>query len=355
MSIEETQLEQRLRDTYVAVGDKIHSPIPAVTFLASGPVVNEPRQSHSRRRKGVVTAVAAFSAVMVVIAVAFVAVRSSSSPSSRSSRRHATLGGGPGVGESPSLGPIFPTYPNHTGAELLLAPSYVPDGYHLVVSTARDGGTSISGSPGGTNQFWVRLDEAQQRPLASFMVSWGPADLSEAAKDSGIPAAETQMFHGDALDTYRSQSVPATIAGHQGLYRAESNTVAWEQNNQLVTVTGATDSWVGRWPEHLSRDDLENIAEHLVRDPDGRYTLTDPPTGFQLSGEQPSYASDGTNPRVLAYSDGANHGFAIQLVDDTQQPPGVKLANPPAAHHHPQPTCRVHAVSQRKRTWLHRA
>jgi hypothetical protein len=99
----------------------------------------------------------------------------------------------------------------------------------------------------------------------------------------------------------------------------------------LVTVGGATDGPItGPWPEHLTRDELENIAAHLVRDPAGRYTLTEIPTGFQLSAEEPSFASDGKNARDLVYSNGAGRGFDIQLVDDSQQPPGVKLVNPPA-------------------------
>jgi hypothetical protein len=198
-----------------------------------------------------------------------------------------------------------------------------------VESTQGDGPAGGGGSPGGTLQFWVRLDAAEQQPLASFTLSWAAADLAEQARQSGFPPDPGR--HGDALDRYRSESVPFPFAGHDdALYSEARSTIAWEQDGQIVTVAGGADDAFGAWPEHLSRDDLQRIAEHLVREPDGRYTLTDPPAGFRFSGEQPSFAFDGTNERVLAYSDGTNHGFAIQLVDHTEVPPGVKLANPRA-------------------------
>jgi hypothetical protein len=268
--------------------------------------------------------VAALAAVVViVIAVAGIAVTTSSD------RR---TGGTPSATSSASVdgsdAPLFPTHPDHQGPPLLLAPTLIPDGFHVVVSTLR-GTTGASGSPRGTVQYWVKLDAGAQRPLASFQVAWGPADLGEAAKQSGVPGSVGQRG-GDALDSFRSQSVPATVAGHDGLYSEGLATFAWEQGNEFVTVSGAIDGPTGAWPEHLARDQLADIAAHLVRGPDGRYTLTEPPAGFRLSAEEPSYASEGTDARELVYTDGATHGFAIELVDDTQWPPGVTLVNPPA-------------------------
>jgi hypothetical protein len=329
MNLDDAALEQRLRDSYAAVSETIDLPTPSVDFLPLERESDGMRRAPQAPRHRVRTVIAAFSAVLVVaVAVAVVAANDSSSDRAR------RPGGGPAATSStsvraPEVAPIFPTYPAHHGAPLLLAPTSIPDGFHLVVSTRGRGGIGGSGSPGGTVQYWVKLDVRAQRPLASFEVSWGPANLGEAAKNSGDPNFAGR-YHGDALDGFRSQSVPTTVAGHAALYSAGLATFAWEQNNQLVTVSGAMDNWIGTWPEHLTRAELEDIAAHLVRDPDGRYTLTEVPRGFRLSAEEPAFASEGTNERELAYSDGANHGFAIQLVDDSQQPPGVKLANPPA-------------------------
>ena len=72
--------------------------------------------------------------------------------------------------------------------------------------------------------------------------------------------------------------------------------------------------------------DLEAIAANVIRLDDGTYQMTNPPAGFRLAATSPGWIKTGENSLCrLVYTDDNGHGFAIQLVDNTQAPPGAAL------------------------------
>jgi hypothetical protein len=306
-----TDIDQDIRQ-YVEAAFRSVPVVPVDT--QERPVATVPRRLRARTA----LVIGAFAAVLAIV-VAVVAVSTSGD------------GGHLRKVVPPSEQPLFPDVVNHTGPELLLSPQTVPAGYQRLLATGPDlHGTVRSGSFGGqmTTQYWVRLDATGTNPQSAFTVAWGPAHIDEAQQQlqqqMGFPPTS-----GDALAPYRNDGTPITVAGHQA-YWSPLGMIAWEQNNQIVVVASGTNSWVGTWPTVLAQADVEAIAGQVERNSDGAYTLNKPPAGFQLAGQAANTDNPGTNERRLVYSDGNNHGFAIQLTDNTQTPPSVALSWPGA-------------------------
>ena len=303
-------LEDRLRNALAARGD---------TYVEQSPPPIEARDRPTRRAhrpKRALVAVGAFTAVLAIV-VAVVAINASDDAS-----RPTKL-------VPPSERPLFPDVVKHEGPELLLSPQQVPAGYHLLLATGPDANSGgSSGSIGGptTLQYWVQFDATGTTPQRGFSLGWGPADPAES---NSLPPG-LSVPHGDALDGYRLGATLVTIAGHDAYWSPRLDALAWEQNGQLVVVEARTDGPLGTWPAHLSQADVQAIAEQVVRNADGTYQLASPPAGYRLAAQVPSLASTGTNTRRLIYSDGNGHGFSVQLVDDTETPPGVALMWPGA-------------------------
>ncbi len=166
----------------------------------------------------------------------------------------------------------------------------------------------------------MKLDAARVAPLAGFTLSWGPQDLA----DSQLPIPRPTIGHQDALTAY-GNAEPITVNGYRGVWAEYVQTVAWEQDGKVISISGQMDNWTGKWSEHLTRSDLEAIASTVVRLDDGTYRVNTVPAGYQLAATTLGFTSPGNNERRLVYSDGNGHGLAIQLVDNTQDPPGVAL------------------------------
>ena len=200
-------------------------------------------------------------------------------------------------------GPIFPPVQTHVGPERYLVPSEVPEGYSLV-RAATDGPSVIASSgEGGTYQNWIKLDR-DGRPVGAFQIGWRPTDQASWG------AVE-----------------PLDVNGHPGFWATELQSVVWEQDGQTVYVNAFQPGSFGDWPEQLPRAAVERIARGLVREGADRFALPSAPDGYRLAVEFPSTVTQGVRARLLVYSDGADHGFSVQLVDDTDAPPGLALTH----------------------------
>jgi hypothetical protein len=132
------------------------------------------------------------------------------------------------------------------------------------------------------------------------------------------------------LDGYREGTIAVTVAGHDAYWSPRSSYLAWEQHGQIVVIEALLDKPPNFWPKHLTQAEVESIAEQIVRNPDGSYRLAKPPPRYRLAAQVPNIASPGIKPRRIVYSDSNDHGFSIQLMDNTQAPPGVAFSSPGA-------------------------
>ncbi|MEX2268522.1 MAG: hypothetical protein WEA75_07550 [Acidimicrobiia bacterium] len=217
--------------------------------------------------------------------------------------------------------------------ELHLLPSYVPAGFELQRAHGwsdlyREDGRA--GTPGvDQEQTWVRFDRSGTRPIATFTLSWGIGYRGDGDEDI------------DPLAPYiNSGGTKVKVRGKTGYYVTLTNApvgsppttmLAWQETeDQVVTlVSHASTPW-GTFETHLSRDQLFKIAKRLRRSSDESFSLATPPRGFELVADQPGMASHGENQRILLYSDGNDHGFKVELIDNTEVPPGTNFAIPTA-------------------------
>jgi hypothetical protein len=306
---------------YTTLGER--QGLLATPPLPEAPVELAELRDHRDRRRAWIAA-AAVAVVVALLVASFAIVRASTSDNSARVKPIDDRG-------TPQA--IFPTPAPHTGAELYLVPSAVPAGYSLLraygPATLLGGYGSFPGS--GRGQSWVRVDAAGV-PVASFGIGWQPTDVRAAAAASpnfGMWNIDPQQLPADALAGY-DDAVPADIAGTPGIWSERLQTYGWIVDDQTVTVTAANDSPYGAWPQRVTQEQLLAIAEAVVRRPDGGFTLGAAPAGFQLAGEQPSWITVGENTRKLVYSDGAQHGIAISLDDNSDVSPGITLAQPEA-------------------------
>ena len=307
-----TNLEERLRATYEKVGTLDIAPPPVLVTDAS----DARHEVHRRTRPLLVAGVAVVVVLALVIGIA--ALRDGSSPAPSQKQLHPV---DQQKSQQPVAGqPLFPNVVPHHGADLLLAPQYVPDGYHLLYATGpdKDQPGSSSGGGNGTTQTWVKLDATGTQPVAGFTLGWGPQDLADNAPP------HVSMGHQDALSAYANAEA-ITVNGNPGVWAEYLQTVAWEQDGRALAIAGNMDNWTGTWVEHLTRDELQAMADSVVRLPDGTYQLTAPVPGYQLVATTAGTLNTGTYGRRLVYTDGNGHGYSIQLVDDTGVPPGYSL------------------------------
>jgi hypothetical protein len=221
----------------------------------------------------------------------------------------------------------LPTDPN--APTVFLVPGTLPDGFQLVQVTGGGRPSTVGGSAGSPEvdrvQRWVRLDDANERPAEVLSIQWGPG---AAALDSipGLPTASTGAPPDDLLEPYRHNSVPATIRGHEGLYSLGG--LVWEEpQGQVVSVSGTKspegiqDPSIAPLPQEL----LQQVAEALTPREDGGFDLPAPPADFEFAAEFPGYASTGTNVRSITYRGPYERGVRIQMVDNTDAPPGANF------------------------------
>lgn len=295
-----TELVERVRATYEA--------ITTTTAYGDPPPIGERARPTAAPRRAVLVA----GALIVVLAiVAAIALLGTAGDDARVRKPAAPV----------DDQKLFPDVAQHQGPELLLAPSHVPAGFHLVYGFGPDATSPATSKGFGTNatlQNWVKLDAAGSTPLGAFTVSWGPQDLADVAP--AIPGLTIQ--HQDALTAY-GNAEPLNVNGHPGVWAEYLQTVAWEQDGRALAVSALMDSWTGAWPEHLARADLEALAAGVVPAVDGGYRVATPPPGYQIAAATQGATIPGVQERRLVYTDGNGRGITVQLVDDTEDPPGV--------------------------------
>jgi hypothetical protein len=205
------------------------------------------------------------------------------------------------VGDAPASAP----------APLYLVPKTVPEGFRLV--SAKDGspGSELTFDGGESdNQRWVKFD-----------TDGYPAEVFDI-QTRKPPAA------GDPLPKFGpdGESEPTTVRGHHAEYDAARGILTWLERDDLVVIVSAG---VARpHEEHgsvpLPREFLDTIAAGLRARGDGMEVST-APAGFELVARYPGSGSDGTFTRTLTYSGPDHRTFAVQLVDDSDEPPGVNF------------------------------
>ncbi|MGH9048842.1 MAG: hypothetical protein ACRDY4_03840 [Acidimicrobiia bacterium] len=158
-------------------------------------------------------------------------------------------------------------------------------------------------------------------------IQWGPG---VAALDSipGLPTASTEAPPEDLLEPYRRDSVPAAVRGREGLYSERLGSLVWEEpEGQVVNVSGTQspegiqDPGITPLPPEL----LHQVAEALAPREDGGFDLPTPPAGFEFAAEFPGFASTGTDLRSITYRGLYERGVRIQMVDNTDTPPGTNF------------------------------
>jgi hypothetical protein len=298
----------------VALTDRVRSTLHAVTSSTTycePPAIGTAETGRGAPRRLIVAAAALLLVLVVVATVALVR------PTGDRTRIDRLVP--PGDEQ-----PIFPDVVPHQGAPLLLVPQSVPEGFHLLYATGPDPnrpGSSYGSGANSTYQSWVKLDPTGTRPVAGMTLAWGPADLADTQLPLG---GGPTIGHQDALTAY-GNAEPLTVNGHSGVWAEYLQTVAWEQDGKAISVSASMDNWTGAWPEHLTRADLEAIAASVIRLGDDTYQMTNPPAGFRRAATSPGWIKTGDNARRLVYTDDNGRGFAIQLVDNTQAPPGAAL------------------------------
>ena len=167
-------------------------------------------------------------------------------------------------------------------------------------------------------QRWVRFDAAREHPVDVIDVSWRlVADPDEVI--GPFPNVEEVLLDGGVL------VVGSTLDGQ--LY----GTVEVEGDPRIdVNVSGivAPGLLKGAPVEPLPWDLIASTFTALVPREGGGVTLSTPPEGFELVGEWPGEASPGANQRLVAYGvPDEGRGFQVQVVDDSDLPPGVGLGS----------------------------
>jgi hypothetical protein len=249
------------------------------------------------RRRVLVSLVAAAAAAALVVGVVVQRSRDDG-PSVVAEGGHDEQAGGPG---------------QDGDATLFLVPSAVPEGFELIEASGGDQPGASAGG-GGTGADWeqhyVRFDPAHERPVEILDLAW--------ATDARF----------DDLVNLPPGAIRATVRGHDGWYSAELGRLVWEEPaGQRVTLQGSV---AGEGPTDQTRaslplDFLQTVAEALEPRDGGGFDLPGPPGGFELVAEAPGEYSDGSNPRTLAYRGPDGRGLWLNLVDDSERPPGLRL------------------------------
>jgi hypothetical protein len=185
---------------------------------------------------------------------------------------------------------------------LFLLPSRVPHDLAPVGSWGGDAaeaeGATVRNEEWAAIQRWGRFGD-DGTPIEVLDVSWSSV-----------------IDGGDSLAPYRVGSVRVTVRGHDALLADDNSRLVWQEPGAgVVMVTGTTASAPGS---------LRAVAEGLRRRPDGGFEVSEPPAGFEPVAEWPGVASEGTKPRSARYA-GPDAMLQVQIVDDTELPPGVNL------------------------------
>jgi hypothetical protein len=183
------------------------------------------------------------------------------------------------------------------GDALFLVPGgALPEGFELLEASGGDrpgvGTETVASADWDDTQRWVRFDEAHEHPVEVIDIHWGHGPATGVAEDGWIVR---QVAAGQA---------DGPLLGVHGF-------VAPEQPGGPATP--------------LPRDLLIQVLDGITPRPGGGFELPAAPEGFELVGEWPGVASDGTNPRVLAYGEPGRRGFQLQIVDDSELPPATSL------------------------------
>lgn len=166
-------------------------------------------------------------------------------------------------------------------------------------------------------QRWVRFDAAREHPVDVLDISWRVvADPDEVV--GPFPNAEEMTLESGDL------AIGSTFDGQ--LY----GTVELEGDPRIVVnVSGivAPGLLKGAPVEPLPWGVIASTFEALTPRDGGGVSLSVPPGGFELVGEWPGEASPGVNQRLVAYGVPDERGFQVQVVDDSELPPGVVLGS----------------------------
>lgn len=200
-------------------------------------------------------------------------------------------------------------------ATLFLVPGFVPDGFELIQGSGGDQPGASAGG-GGTGADWqqhyVRFDAAHEHPVEILDLAW--------ATDARF----------DDLVNPPPGAIGTTVRGHEGWYSPELGWLVWEEpEGQRVTLQGSVAGERPTDPDQtraaLPLEFLQTVAAALEQRNGGGFELPDPPGGFELVAEGPGEYSGGTNPRTLAYRGPDGRGLWLNLVDDSERPPGLNL------------------------------
>jgi hypothetical protein len=159
-------------------------------------------------------------------------------------------------------------------------------------------------------QRWVQFDPNGVQPIDTIDVQW-----------QRVPPTSTATG-GDPLESFRAGSRPASVRGHDGLYSAQDGWLVWvEEPGVVVSVSAkAVPAW-GQNAPALPRTIVDQVAASLRRRADGGFDIT-APGGYELVGEWPEVGVPGVRPRGALYTNHDGRAFQLQLVDDSEQPPG---------------------------------
>ena len=192
--------------------------------------------------------------------------------------------------------------PAAAGDPLFLVPGEpLPEGFELLEVSGGDQpgvDTETMVSPDwDATQRWVRFDGTGEHPVDVIDIEWreGPVSVEDGRSSEAEGWVEGPVEDG--------QGVRSLVRVH--------GYVAPEDPAGPVTP--------------LTLDVLSQILDDVVARADGGVLLPAGPEGFELVGEWPGVASEGTNPRVLAYGEPDVRGFQLQIVDDSELPPSTSL------------------------------
>jgi hypothetical protein len=192
--------------------------------------------------------------------------------------------------------------PSDAGDPLFLVPGEpLPDGFELLEASGGDqpgvDTDTVVSQDWDATQRWVRFDGTGEHPVDVIDIEWreGPVSVED------VRSSEAEGWVEGPVDD--GQGVRSLVRVH--------GYVAPEDPAGPVTP--------------LTLDVLNQVLDEVVARSDGGVLLAAGPEGFELVGEWPGVASEGTNPRVLAYGEPDVRGFQLQIVDDSELPPSTSL------------------------------
>jgi hypothetical protein len=207
--------------------------------------------------------------------------------------------------DSPAAPPSTPAQiEGGPAAGLYLLADPEPKGLPLILRAGPldEGGNVTTGD--GTIRFqrWVRLNDADRTPEATFDLQWG-ASPSFQAEVSAL------LEEGD----------PVTVRETDGRYVAQLGALVWEEPSAGYVMLAS---------QELDAEQLVDIAD-LLAARDGGFSFGESPAGFEVVFDGDAAIALGGAVRRVAYGDGTR-GFGLFLTEQSEYQPGLNLQFPEA-------------------------